>query len=94
MQLWKCPMFKELKQVSLILILSFNIIFLSHPLAISIHLCCRCNGQVQSNPIQFFYDTNNDGIVIVLKYHLCMFGSFEVSSLMEMRLDNSARYHF
>jgi hypothetical protein len=44
--------------------------------------------------LNFFYDTNNDGIVIVLKYHLCMFGSFKVSSLMEMRLDDSARYHF
>lgn len=89
------PNVSELKQVLLILILSFIIIFLAHPLAISIHfLRCRCNGQVQSNPAQFFYDTNNDGIVIVLKYHLCMFGSFQVSSLMEMRLDNSARYHF
>jgi hypothetical protein len=50
--------------------------------------------RVDGNPGKFFVDIDNDGIAKILKHHLCMFGSFQVSSLMVMRLDNGERYHF
>ncbi len=49
--------------------------------------------RVDGNLIQFFVDIDNDGIAKILKRHLCMFGNFQVSSLMVMRLKNGEKYH-
>jgi hypothetical protein len=49
--------------------------------------------RVDGSLVQFFVDIDNDGIARILKHHLCMFGNFQVFSLMVMRLDNGEKYH-
>ncbi len=50
--------------------------------------------KIHGDPLHFFVNIDSDGIVVVLKYHLCMFGNFMPSSVMVMKEVDNNFAHF